>query len=63
MARYRVQVPLLNERIAISVDVIEEEGMEEPNVIRIGTVQSELAVKVTEEGTPVAAEIPANLNP
>jgi hypothetical protein len=53
----------LNERITISIDVVEEEGMEEPNVIRIGTVQSELAVKATEEGTPVVAEISANLNP
>ena len=53
----------MNKRITISIDVVEEEGMKEPNVIRVGTFQSKLAAKATKEGTPVAAEIPANLNP
>lgn len=33
-----VQIPLANERVAISIDIIKEQCLEEPNVARFGAI-------------------------
>ena len=53
----------MDERVAISINVIEKQGLKEPNVAWVRTIQPELVFKSTEEGAPAAAEISANFNP